>query len=93
MPFVSIPEALDLLRAGQMIIVVDDPDRENEGDLIMLGEHCTPEAMNFMIKEGRGVPFISTTPERLEELGVPMMTTSHGTLFTVVSRSLTCLSP
>ena len=74
MPFVSIPEALDLLRAGQMIIVVDDPDRENEGDLIMLGEHCTPEAMNFMIKEGRGVPFISTTPERLEELGVPMMT-------------------
>ncbi len=74
MAFSSIPEALDLLKEGKMIIVVDDPDRENEGDLIMAGEACTPEAMNFMIRFGRGVPFISTTPSRLEELGVPMMT-------------------
>lgn len=74
MAFASIPEALDLLRAGKMVVVVDDPDRENEGDLIMAGELCTPEAMNFMIIHGRGVPFISTTPERLEHLGVPMMT-------------------
>lgn len=57
-----------------MIIVVDDPDRENEGDLIMAGEMCTPEEMNFMIKFGRGVPFIPTTAERLSELGIPMMT-------------------
>ena len=55
-------------------MVVDDPDRENEGDLIMAGEKCTPEAMNFMIKEGRGVPFIPTTAERLAELNIPMMT-------------------
>ena len=74
MRFASIPEALDDLASGKMIVVVDDPDRENEGDLIMAGEHCTPEAMNFMITHGRGVPFIPTTAERLEELGIPMMT-------------------
>ncbi|MBS1709008.1 MAG: GTP cyclohydrolase II [Armatimonadetes bacterium] len=74
MEFATIPEALDLLQAGKMVVVVDDPDRENEGDLIMAAEHCTPAAMNFMISHGRGVPFISTTPERLEHLGVPMMT-------------------
>lgn len=74
MPFATIPEALEDFRAGKMLIVVDDPDRENEGDLIMAGEHCTPEAMNFMITHGRGVPFIPTTAERLEALGIPMMT-------------------
>jgi 3,4-dihydroxy 2-butanone 4-phosphate synthase/GTP cyclohydrolase II len=74
MPFASIPEALEELKNGKMIIVVDDPDRENEGDLILAGECCTPEAVNFMIREGRGVPFIPTTPERLTELGIPMMT-------------------
>ncbi len=72
--FATVEEALAEIRAGRMIIVVDDPDRENEGDLIMAGEHCTPEAMNFMITYGRGVPFISTTPERLQQLGIPMMT-------------------
>ncbi|MBS1717417.1 MAG: GTP cyclohydrolase II [Armatimonadetes bacterium] len=74
MAFASIPEALAALQAGEMIVVVDDPDRENEGDLIMAGEKCTAEAMNFMIVEGRGVPFIPTTAERLQELGIPMMT-------------------
>jgi 3,4-dihydroxy 2-butanone 4-phosphate synthase / GTP cyclohydrolase II len=74
MEFASIPEALEELKAGRMIIVVDDPDRENEGDLILAGETCTPQAMNFMIKHGRGVPFIPTTAERLAELGIPMMT-------------------
>src|SRR3954447_1638919 len=74
MEFATIPEALDELKSGRMIVVVDDPDRENEGDLIMAGECCTPEAMNFMIKYGRGVPFIPTTSERLSELGIPMMT-------------------
>lgn len=74
MPFATIPEALEDVRAGKMVVVVDDPDRENEGDLIMAGEFCTPEAMNFMVVHGRGVPFVPTTPERLERLGVPMMT-------------------
>src|SRR5579871_4857228 len=74
MDFATIPQALEDLKQGRMIIVVDDPDRENEGDLIMAGERCTPEAMNFMIKYGRGVPFIPTTAERLAELQIPMMT-------------------
>lgn len=66
-----------------MIIVVDDPDRENEGDLVMPAETCTPEAMNFMVRYGRGVPFIPTTAERLAQLRIPMMTKQntarHGT--------------
>ena len=74
MEFATIPQALEELKRGRMIVVVDDPDRENEGDLIMPGETCTPEAMNFMIKFGRGVPFIPTTAERLAELHIPMMT-------------------
>lgn len=83
MAFASIPEALDDLKAGKMIIVVDDPDRENEGDLVCAAEACTPEIMNFMITYGRGVPFIPTTAERLQALGIPMMTKQntarHGT--------------
>lgn len=83
MEFATVPEALDELRAGRMIVVIDDPDRENEGDLVIAAERCTPEAMNFMIVHGRGVPFIPTTAERLQELGIPMMTKQntarHGT--------------
>lgn len=74
MPFSTIEHALEELRRGRMIIVVDDPDRENEGDLIMAGEACTAEAMNFMIRHGGGVPFIPTTAARLAELQIPMMT-------------------
>jgi 3,4-dihydroxy 2-butanone 4-phosphate synthase / GTP cyclohydrolase II len=81
--FATIPEALEELKKGRMIIVVDDPDRENEGDLVCAGEACTPEIMNFMIKYGRGVPFIPTTAERLAQLQIPMMTKQntarHGT--------------
>jgi 3,4-dihydroxy 2-butanone 4-phosphate synthase / GTP cyclohydrolase II len=81
--FATIPEALEELKRGKMIIVVDDPDRENEGDLVCAAETCTPEIMNFMIKFGRGVPFIPTTAERLSELQIPMMTKQntarHGT--------------
>ncbi len=83
MSFSPISEALDDLKAGKMIIVVDDPDRENEGDLVCAAEACTPEIMNFMITHGRGVPFIPTAAERLVELGIPMMTKQntarHGT--------------
>jgi 3,4-dihydroxy 2-butanone 4-phosphate synthase/GTP cyclohydrolase II len=83
MSFASVEEAIQDLRSGKMIIVVDDPDRENEGDLVIAGERCTPEAMNFMVRFGRGVPFIPTTAERLAELGIPMMTKQntarHGT--------------
>lgn len=66
-----------------MIVLVDDEDRENEGDLVIAGEKCTPAAINFMITHGRGVPFIPTTGRRLAELGIPMMTrrntARHGT--------------
>ena len=83
MEFASISAALEDLKTGKMIIVVDDPDRENEGDLVMPAETCTAEAMNFMIKFGRGVPFIPTTAERLQQLQIPMMTKQntarHGT--------------
>lgn len=78
MAFTNIPDALEAFRRGEILIVVDDPDREDEGDLIMAGELCTPEAMNFLIRHGGGVPFIPTTPERLEELDIPMMT-KHNT--------------
>lgn len=74
MSFATIPEAIEDLQNGRMIIVVDDPDRENEGDLMMSGRMATPEAVNFMIMHGRGVPFIATTAERLQELGIPAMT-------------------
>lgn len=66
-----------------MIVVVDDPDRENEGDLVCAAESCTPEIMNFMITYGRGVPFVAASGQRMEELGIPMMTKQntarHGT--------------
>jgi 3,4-dihydroxy 2-butanone 4-phosphate synthase/GTP cyclohydrolase II len=81
--FATITQAIEDLKQGKMIIVIDDPDRENEGDLVCAGETCTPELMNFMIKYGRGVPFIPTTAERLEQLQIPMMTKQntarHGT--------------
>lgn len=66
-----------------MIIVVDDPDRENEGDLVCAAEACSPELMNFMITYGRGVPFVAASGKRMDELGIPMMTKEntarHGT--------------
>ena len=85
--FATIPEALEELRAGKMIVVVDDEDRENEGDFIMAAEKITPEAVNFMTKHGRGMICVPTTSERLEELGLPDMvdrnTAKLGTAFTV----------
>ena len=83
MAFASIPEILEELKAGKMIVLVDDEDRENEGDLVIPAQTCTPAAINFMIKFGRGVPFIPTTAQRLSELKIPMMTKQntarHGT--------------
>jgi len=85
--FATIPEALEELKAGKMIIVVDDEDRENEGDFIMAADAVTPEAVNFMAKYGRGMICVPTTGERLEELGLPLMvennTAKLGTAFTV----------
>jgi len=85
--FNTIEEALEDIRQGKMVILVDDEDRENEGDLCMAAEKVTPEAINFMAKYGRGLICLSLTPERVEELKLPMMTNEnespHGTAFTV----------
>ncbi|MEN3292720.1 MAG: 3,4-dihydroxy 2-butanone 4-phosphate synthase / cyclohydrolase [Burkholderiales bacterium] len=75
------------LRAGRMVILVDEEDRENEGDLVLAAEFVTPEAINFMAKYGRGLVCLTLTQERCEQLNLPMMTsrngTSYGTNFTV----------
>jgi 3,4-dihydroxy 2-butanone 4-phosphate synthase/GTP cyclohydrolase II len=73
MPTVKIEEALEELRQGKMIILVDDEDRENEGDLTMAAEKVTPEAINFMAKYGRGLICLSLAPEIVERLNLPLM--------------------
>ena len=87
MRFNTIEEAIEDIREGKMIIVVDDEDRENEGDLIMAAEKVTAEAINFMAKYGRGLICTPLTGERCDELDLPAMVTkntdSHETAFTV----------
>ncbi len=87
MPVNTIEEALEDIRQGKMVILVDDEDRENEGDLTMAAEMVTDEAINFMAKEGRGLICLSLTEERADYLDLPMMvsenTSSFGTAFTV----------
>jgi 3,4-dihydroxy 2-butanone 4-phosphate synthase/GTP cyclohydrolase II len=70
--FATIDEAINAIRDGQMIVVVDDEDRENEGDLTMAASKVTPEAVNFMARHGRGLVCLSMTPERLDELDIPL---------------------
>jgi len=86
-PFSSIEAAIQELQAGRMIVVVDDEDRENEGDLTMAAEMITPEAINFMAKHGRGLICLAMTQERLQELELAPMTSDNtalsGTAFTV----------
>ena len=86
-PFCSIEEAIDEIRAGRMVVVVDSPDRENEGDLCMAAEHVNADAINFMATHGRGLICLTLTPERCEELGLQMMVqhnqTPYETAFTV----------
>ena len=83
----TIEEAIEDIENGRMVIVVDDADRENEGDFIMAAEKATPEALNFMVTHGRGIVCMPVTCERLEELRIPMMVSknneSHGTAFAV----------
>lgn len=82
-----IEDALDALRSGKAIIVVDDENRENEGDFICAARHATPEMVNFMSKQGRGLICVALTEQRCEELDLHMMvnqnTSSHETAFTV----------
>jgi len=79
--FDSIESVIADLRGGKMVIVVDDADRENEGDLIMAAEHATPAAVNFMAKFGRGLICVPTTGERLQQLGIARMVTQNRETF------------
>jgi 3,4-dihydroxy 2-butanone 4-phosphate synthase/GTP cyclohydrolase II len=85
MSFASIPEAIEEIRAGRMLIVVDDEDRENEGDLTMAAEFITPEAINFMARHGRGLICLALAPERCDALHLPLIspinTSRFGTAF------------
>src|SRR6266436_3762093 len=85
MSFATIPEAIEELRAGRMLVVVDDEDRENEGDLTMAAACITPEAINFMATYGRGLICLALTPERCEALHLPLVspknTSRFGTAF------------
>jgi 3,4-dihydroxy 2-butanone 4-phosphate synthase / GTP cyclohydrolase II len=77
----KIEEALEDIRQGKMVILIDDEDRENEGDLTMAAEKVTPEAVNFMAKHGRGLICLSLTEERLNELHLPMMVSENTSRF------------
>jgi len=84
-PFATVEEALEEIRQGRMIVLVDDEDRENEGDLTMAAEKITPEAVNFMAKEGRGLICLALTEERCDALNLTPMsqrnTSAFGTPF------------
>src|SRR5499427_2474164 len=84
-PFTDVPTAIEEIRAGRMVVVVDDEDRENEGDLTLAAEKVTPELINFMAKYGRGLVCLTMTDERLDHLRIGPMTAentaTYGTAF------------
>src|SRR5437868_12060581 len=86
-PFATIDEAIEDIREGRMVVVVDDEDRENEGDLTIAAQFATPEAINFMATHARGLVCLCLTEERADELGLRPMTDHNeaplGTAFTV----------
>ncbi len=96
MPINKIEDALEDLRQGKMIILVDDEDRENEGDLVIAAEKISPEAINFMAREGRGLICLSLTEKRADELDLPLMvrenSSSFGTAFTISIEARTGVS-
>jgi 3,4-dihydroxy 2-butanone 4-phosphate synthase/GTP cyclohydrolase II len=81
MAIAPVPELVAELAAGRMVILVDEEDRENEGDLVLAADHVTPEAINFMARYGRGLICLTLTRERCEALRLPMMARSNGTKF------------
>jgi 3,4-dihydroxy 2-butanone 4-phosphate synthase / GTP cyclohydrolase II len=84
---IAVAEAVGRIRSGEMVVVVDDEDRENEGDLIFAADRVTPEAVNFMARHGRGLICVALTEERCDQLDLPLMvaknTSAHGTAFCV----------
>ena len=79
--FASVEEALDGFRKGQMIVVCDDESRENEGDLTLAAQFATPDAINFMIKEGRGLVCLALSSSRCEELSLAPMVADNESRF------------
>jgi 3,4-dihydroxy 2-butanone 4-phosphate synthase / GTP cyclohydrolase II len=79
--FSPVEEAIEDIRAGRMVVVCDDEDRENEGDLVMAAQFITPEAINFMAKEARGLICLALTPERCDELGLDLMAAKNESPF------------
>lgn len=96
MSFSTIEDAISALANGEMIIVVDDEDRENEGDIVVAGDAVTPEAIAFMMKHARGLVCVSLPGERLDQLGMPLMVSENSesmkTAFTVSVDLLTGIS-
>ncbi|HEU4656467.1 MAG TPA: bifunctional 3,4-dihydroxy-2-butanone-4-phosphate synthase/GTP cyclohydrolase II [Capillimicrobium sp.] len=80
-PFAKIEDAIEDIRAGKMVVVCDDENRENEGDLTMAAQFATPDAINFMAKEGRGLICLALTPERCDELGLDLMAAKNESPF------------
>jgi 3,4-dihydroxy 2-butanone 4-phosphate synthase/GTP cyclohydrolase II len=81
MPVSTIKDALEDIRAGRMVILLDDENRENEGDLVLAAEKVTAEAVNFMVTHGRGLVCLTLTPEKVDELGLPQMSLSNQSPF------------
>ena len=86
-PFATIEDAIEDIRAGRIVVVVDDPDRENEGDLVIAAQFATPEAINFMATHGRGLICLMLTEDRCRQLGISLMVSDNrspmGTAFTM----------
>src|SRR2546423_697007 len=80
-PFATVEQAIEEIRQGKMVVVCDDEDRENEGDLTLAAQFATPEAINFMAKEGRGLICLSLTSERCDELGLDLMAAKNESAF------------
>jgi 3,4-dihydroxy 2-butanone 4-phosphate synthase / GTP cyclohydrolase II len=81
MSFSTVEQAIEEIRAGRMVVVCDDEDRENEGDLTLAAQFATPEAINFMAKEGRGLICLALTPQRCDELGLDLMAAKNESPF------------
>src|SRR6202162_4987623 len=81
MPFVAIPEAIEEIRSGRILVVVDDEDRENEGDLTIAAEKVTPEIINFMATHGRGLVCLALTAERCDQLRLPLISANNTSTF------------
>ncbi len=79
--FSTIEEALEDIALGKMVVVVDDEDRENEGDLVMAAEHVTPEAVNFMTRQAGGWICLALTPQRCDELGLELMAAKNDSAY------------